>query len=154
MKRIVVLLLAIMMCFIGIACGNDAEKTDKDKATPSATVVETQKPTATPIPTPVFSEGLKYRLNSSETGYIVEGIGSCNDETVILPDTYQNLPVTTIDKSAVSCQTSFKTFIIPDSVTSIGECAFDRCTNLESVTIPNNVTAISCSIMRRWRRAS
>lgn len=48
MKKIVVLLLAIMMCFIGIACGNDAEKTDKDKANPSATVVETQKPTATP----------------------------------------------------------------------------------------------------------
>ena len=33
-------------------------------------------------------------------------------------------------------------FIIPDSVTSIGECAFCDCTSLTSVTIPDSVTSI------------
>ena len=34
------------------------------------------------------------------------------------------------------------TYIIPDNVTSIGECAFYYCYNLTSVTIPNSVTII------------
>jgi hypothetical protein len=32
--------------------------------------------------------------------------------------------------------------IIPSSVTSIGDCAFDACVNLKSVTIPQGVTSI------------
>ena len=35
-----------------------------------------------------------------------------------------------------------KTTIIPNSVTSIGLCAFDSCTGLTSITIPNSVTSI------------
>ena len=35
--------------------------------------------------------------------------------------------------------------IIPDSVTSIGYCAFRNCTSLKSVTIPDNVTNIGSS---------
>lgn len=37
---------------------------------------------------------------------------------------------------------SLKSVVIPDSVVSIGSCAFDYCTSLESVTIPYGVTSI------------
>ena len=51
MKKIIILLLAIMMCVACVACRNDAEKADKDKETPSATVAETQKPVETQVTT-------------------------------------------------------------------------------------------------------
>ena len=34
------------------------------------------------------------------------------------------------------------TFVVPDSVTSIGVCAFEGCKNLAEITIPNSVTSI------------
>jgi len=40
-------------------------------------------------------------------------------------------------------------YAIPNSVTSIGECAFDECRNLTNVTIPNSVTSIGdCAFER------
>ena len=48
---------------------------------------------------------------------------------------------TSSNKLIVGC----KNTTIPNSVTSIGNYAFDRCSGLTSVTIPNSVTAIS-----RW----
>ena len=38
--------------------------------------------------------------------------------------------------------TSLTSVTIPNSVTSIGDYAFDDCTSLTSVTIPNSVTSI------------
>lgn len=42
-----------------------------------------------------------------------------------------------------------KSYIIPDSVTSIEEYAFNECTNLESLTIPESVTSISVYAFNR-----
>ncbi len=50
--------------------------------------------------------------------------------------------VTSIGELAFSRCTSLTSFFIPDSVTSIGELAFDHCTGLTSVIIPNSVTFI------------
>ncbi len=55
----------------------------------------------------------------------------------VIPDS-----VTAIgDYAFVSCS-GLTSVTIPDSVTSIGECAFSNCSSLTSVTIPDSVTSI------------
>ena len=59
---------------------------------------------------------------------------------VTIPDS-----VTSIGNWAFELCTSLTSITIPDSVTSIGKSAFARCTSLTSITIPDSVTSIGDS---------
>ena len=91
------------------------------------------------------SEGLEYSLNSDGNGYTVTGIGTCTDKELIIPSEYKAKPVTSIGNKAFDGCTGLTSITIPNSVTSIGEKAFSGCTGLTSVTIPDSVTSIGSS---------
>ena len=58
-------------------------------------------------------------------------------ESYIIPDS-----VTSIGDYAFSGCSSLSNIVIPDSVTDIGKCAFSHCSSLSNIVIPDSVTSI------------
>ena len=112
------------------------------------------------------SEGLSYTEYDT---YAEITKYSGTEEDIVIPDFYNQKPVTaigdeafkdctflkdikippycvtSIGKSAFSGCTSLTSITIPDRVTEIGSYAFENCNSLTSVTIPNSVTSIGIS---------
>ena len=93
------------------------------------------------IPMLKASEGLEFTSNGDGTCY-VSGIGTCRDTDVVIPSTHNGLLVTSIGNGAFDYCSRLTSVVIPDSVTSIGQYAFSGCSSLESVVIPDSVTSI------------
>ena len=86
------------------------------------------------------TEGVIYDKSANDTYAEVIGY-SGSAKRVIIADTYNGLPVKSIYKEAFR-DTDITEVVIPDSVTSIGECAFHSCSSLTSIVIPDSVTSI------------
>ena len=90
----------------------------------------------------VPSEGLEYVLNDDGESYSVHGIGTCNDTDLVIPGTYNGLPVISIDSNSFRDCTRLAFVAISDSVVSIGSGAFRNCINLSYIAMPNSITSI------------
>jgi hypothetical protein len=77
---------------------------------------------------------LAFKLKSDGKSYIVSKQRPLSDIPVIIPATYNNLPVTTIDSMAFSECVMISNVTIPASVTMIEVAAFSGCIGLKSVT--------------------
>ena len=88
------------------------------------------------------TKGLTYSLNKDELSYGCSGIGTATDTEIVIPSEYKGLPVTSIRQNAFNNCTEIVSVVIPDSVTTIGRAAFYNCTSLASITVPGSVTEI------------
>ncbi len=95
---------------------------------------------------PVEIDGIYYNLIDEEGIAEVKKNPNKYIGDVVIPEsvTYKdvNYSVTSIGESAFESCTGLTSIEIPNSVTSIGRGAFSGCTGLTSVTIPNSVTNI------------
>lgn len=86
------------------------------------------------------SNKLSFKLNSLGTGYVVEDCPNDYSGEIIIPDTYNGLPVTGIWDSAFNNCNYITSITIPDSVTSISD-AFSCCGSLTAIIVDDNNTA-------------
>lgn len=86
------------------------------------------------------SIGLQYLLNYDCTYYTLIGIGTCNDANIVIPATYNKIPVKAISSEAFyGCESiSNVTFDKDIKIESIGDSAFENCVNLTTVTFGEN----------------
>ncbi len=91
------------------------------------------------------SEGLNLNIHDDNQSAYVYGMGHCTDTDVVIPATYQGLPITEIEQYAFQNNTVIHSVVISDNVKSIGLSAFGGCTNLASVTFGNSLEQIYCS---------
>ena len=107
-----------------------------------------------------YSIGLEYTLNAEGDSYSVTGIGTCTDTDIVIPSTYNGLPVTSIGEYSFQCCENIFSVTIPNSVRNIEKRAFDRCHSLMSVVIGESVLSIgdcaflSCPIVEICNKSS
>ncbi|ONI46058.1 hypothetical protein AN641_02485 [Candidatus Epulonipiscioides gigas] len=118
----------------------DNAKTTLDTAT---TTFNSVKEDGTSTDTWIAVDGIvggKIQFNST-TGAIVDAQATITSANI--PSTIDNAQVTSISEYAFESCTNLTTITLPNSITSIGNAAFRNCSSLESITLPNAITSIS-----------
>ena len=91
--------------------------------------------------TSLYPGSLEYVLNEDGLGYAVTGLGDYAGTTLIIPDTYNELPVTAVANGALK-GANITSLSIGNNITSIGSEAFMDCAALNTISIGNCVTHI------------
>ena len=153
MKRIYRVLPAIAMSLLLCAACNTPATSSPD--------------TSSTQPATQGSQGLQYSYRQESQSYAVSGIGTCTDKEIVVPATYNNLPVTAIEEGAfkkekgatpvrmarprsvttvydenVNGEYDFEAIVLPDSIEEIGSEAFMGCEDLEEITMSSLVNII------------
>ena len=153
MKKILsILLVVVILMSILVSCKIDGSNSDDTTTTTTTTSTTTNKESPPDPPEDdKYSKGLDFALNDDGQSYSVTGIGTCADVDIVIPSTYNGLPVTNIADAAFAAvdletgefiESPIISVVIPNSVISIGSGAFAACTYLKYVEIPDSVTSI------------
>ena len=86
--------------------------------------------------------GLHYQRIAGKDEYRVIGLGMAAELDIVIPSTYNGLPVTEIGKKAFFEEFNIESIVIGDNVKNIGYQAFHNCSSLKSVTVGSGVTSI------------
>ena len=89
----------------------------------------------------IAGAALRYELNDEQTGYIVTGVGEVTGGNLVIPETYNGLPVVAIGEEAF-LNSKITSIVIPEGVVSIGDAAFWACGDLIYVSLPSTLTTI------------
>jgi len=85
---------------------------------------------------------MRFELIENDTAYQLYFVNATVTD-IIIPQVYNELPVTSIGDSAFSECAKITFLTIPNSITKIGKSAFSKCKSLTNITIPKSVTEIA-----------
>lgn len=149
MKKIVslVLITALTMS-VALGLSSCKDENPENAATESVTaegsdttVADGEETTATGA-----SKGLVYKVNSDGTSCTIIGIGTCKDTEIFVPKKIGSYTVTVIGEKAFENCTNMTRINLPDTIKEIGNRAFYGCTGLTDFTIPKNVKTFGTQI--------
>jgi len=95
-------------------------------------------------------DDLTFSLINGDTEYSVSDCLTTASGSLVIPSAYNGLPVTSIGNNAFDLCTSLTGITIPNGVTSIGARAF-RYTSLTDITIPDSVISIDIDAFNSCR---
>ena len=91
------------------------------------------------------TEGIRYQKYKKSDGtvyYSVIGVGTATERDIVIPKTYEGIPVTEIHDSAFRNNANITSIWLPNTIESIGWSAFYSCYNLEYINVPDSVKHI------------
>jgi hypothetical protein len=94
-------------------------------------------------------DDFKIDLTKEGDGIIITGYYPGTAAKVVIPAEIEGIPVRVIGSHAFQ-NLNITEVVIPNSVTTIGEGAFNECDSLTSITIPNSVTTIGEGAFRGY----
>jgi len=121
--------LLLVVCMSLTACDKKTDTNQEQTTENETTRVETN-------PEEQVGE-LAFELNDRENAYIVTGIGTFTGTKLVIPATYNDLPVWSIAEAAFQDCTQLTEIELPEGI-RIGKYAFSGCTGLTRVTIPKH----------------
>ncbi|MBR2321615.1 MAG: leucine-rich repeat protein [Clostridia bacterium] len=89
------------------------------------------------------SKGLSYELSNDGSYYKVTGAGTCTDSILVIPSTYNNIPVKVIAEEAFNNCDFIIDLIIEENVTVVESDAFYGCDNIVNIAIPSTIQDFS-----------
>jgi len=84
----------------------------------------------------------KFEYKKSGDGYIIAGRGEVTDTDLVIPEKYRGKPIVGIANYAFENCTDITSVALPDTVTYIGMNSFRGCTGLKSINTPANLKKI------------
>jgi hypothetical protein len=118
-----------------------SETTDNVTEKPASSETDQVTEDVTDIPV-MPDEYFKFTLLDDGTYEIRARQNAILPDNVVIPSSHDGKPVTAIAREGFFQLRDIETVVIPDTVTNIGNRAFEHCTGLTSVTIGNGVTSI------------
>lgn len=83
-------------------------------------------------------------MNDDGDGYIVTGKGTMTGEELIIPSTYNGIPVIEIGQDTFKECQDFKKIIIEEGIETLGDAAF-MMASVDSIKVPKTVTNFGLS---------
>lgn len=87
-----------------------------------------------------IENGMKLEYLSKTNSYSLYSRGECEETEIVIPSTYNDLPITSIGSYAFSGYEALTHITIPSTVTHIYASAFARCHGLTEVELPESLT--------------
>lgn len=89
-----------------------------------------------------YSEGLLYKSLSDDTCFVYN-LGICEDKDIVIPSVYEGKTVMGINNEVFKSYSNLESIKIPSTVSSIGKYAFSGCVNLKSVIFEQDSQLVS-----------